>query len=306
MKKRLLVSGLFVLMFVIFGCATRVSDTIQEQAPDSLQEQASEVAQEQIPEVQEQKSDSLTNETIPEEVIEKESSFEDTRCSRTFSPKFSTGPYYNGPLFDAHFHVPITSDKMAERIAREHGEQGSDSTTGYPDPILGKDVTLDEILCFFDKEDVRGVIGFYIPDETQLDGSLEAARDIKEQSSNRISLFLMPARLDAARLDNIQSSYRKLFQGYGEITFYDQDFKDITPSDNTLLEIYDVAERHNLIVMMHPDLNQKKDIEKALQNNPEVDFLLHGFQIENSITDLMDRYPNVYFSIDSAVLYPMM
>ena len=34
--------------------------------------------------------------------------------------------------------------------------------------------------------------------------------------------------------------------------------------------------------------------------------MLHGFQIENSIADLMDRYPNVYFSIDSAVLYPMM
>lgn len=56
MKKRLLVSWIIVLMFVIFGCSTQVSDTIQEQ----------------IPEVQEQKSDSLTNETIPEEVIEEE------------------------------------------------------------------------------------------------------------------------------------------------------------------------------------------------------------------------------------------
>ncbi|MEK6907454.1 MAG: hypothetical protein AABW45_02905, partial [Nanoarchaeota archaeon] len=91
MKKRLL---LFLLVFsvVISGCATRVSDTIQEQ----------------IPEVQEQKSDSFTNETVPKEVIGEEGSFEDTRCSRTFSPKFSTGPYYNGPLFDAHFHMPTT------------------------------------------------------------------------------------------------------------------------------------------------------------------------------------------------------
>ncbi|MEK7503672.1 MAG: hypothetical protein AAB577_01675, partial [Patescibacteria group bacterium] len=32
----------------------------------------------------------------------------------------------------------------------------------------------------------------------------------------------------------------------------------------------------------------------------------HGFQAEDYIIDLMDRYPNVYFSIDSAVLYPMM
>ena len=295
MKKRLLVSGLFVLMFVIFGCATRVSDTIQEQTPDSLQEQASEVAQEQIPEVQEQKSDSLTNETIPEEVIEKESSFEDTRCSRTFSPKFSTGPYYNGPLFDAHFHMPIPLDYS--KIAEGHG--------AISDPILGKDVTLEEILCFFDKEEVRGSIGFYITDEAFLEESLEVARNINEQSSGRISLFLMPVGFKAETLEGVQKSNVGVFKGYGEIAFYFEKLKGVSPNDPNFLEIYNIAGKNSLVVMMHPDLNQKSDIEKVLQSNPDVNFLLHGFEIEDSITGLMDKYPNVYFSVDSAVLYAM-
>ena len=57
--------------------------------------------------------------------------------------------------------------------------------------------------------------------------------------------------------------------------------------------------------MIHPGRNQKSNIGNVLQKNPNVNFLLHGFEIENDIVDLMDKYPNVYFSIDSAVLYAM-
>ena len=308
MKKRLLVSGLFVLMFIIFGCTAQVSDTIQEQTPDSLQEQASEVAREQISEVQEQKSDSFTNETVPEEVIGEEGSFEDTRCSRTFSPKFSTGPYYNGPLFDAHFHVPVTFEHST---LGQNGPTGhainspSTRSTNYRDPILGVDVTVDEILCFFDKEDVRGAIGFYIPNPLDLDESIRAAKDIKQQSSNRINLFLMTGLLDAQSLDNIQNDNINLFKGYGELAFYSQEMAGYTPSSNKFLQIYGVADKHNLVVMIHPGASQKSDIEKALQNNPNVNFLLHGFEIENDVTALMDKYPNVYFSLDSATMYAM-
>jgi len=60
-----------------------------------------------------------------------------------------------------------------------------------------------------------------------------------------------------------------------------------------------------LIVMIHPGRNQKSNIGNVLQKNPNVNFLLHGFEIENDIVDLIDKYPNVYFSIDSAVLYAM-
>lgn len=221
------------------------------------------------------------------------------KCARSFSPKFNAGPHYTGPLFDAHFHMPI-SEEFAEEMSKMHG---GDSVS---DPVLGKDVTLDEILCLFDKERVRGAIGFYMVNVISLGSTLEVARNIKEQSSDSIALFLMPVVLDAEKLNSIHKSNAGLFKGYGELAFYDVSLKPLTPSDQKLLDIYNVAEKHGLIVMMHPDLNQLGNIEKALQNNPGVNFLLHGFQVEDYITDLMDKYPNVYFSIDSAVLYPMM
>jgi len=118
-------------------------------------------------------------------------------------------------------------------------------------------------------------------------------------------LFLMPTTLDAEKLDSLHQSNAGLFKGYGELAFYTMWLKPLTPSDPKLFTIYKVAEKHGLIVMMHPDAGQKSNIETALQNNPGVNFLLHGFQAEDYITDLMDRYPNVYFSIDSAVLYAM-
>ncbi|OGN16559.1 MAG: hypothetical protein A3C81_00855 [Candidatus Yanofskybacteria bacterium RIFCSPHIGHO2_02_FULL_46_19] len=220
-------------------------------------------------------------------------------CARPFSPKLGSVPYYTGPLFDAHFHMP-SSRGLAEMMSQKHGGE----TTS--DPVLGKDVTLEEILCFFNKEEVKGAIGFYALDPTSLGDTLEVARNIKEESLGSIALFLMPITLDAEKLDSLHQSNAGLFKGYGELGFYDVWLKPLTPSDPKLFNIYKVAKKHGLIVMMHPDAGQKSNIETALQNNPGVNFLLHGFQAENYIADLIDRYPNVYFSIDSAVLYPMM
>ena len=34
------------------------------------------------------------------------------------------------------------------------------------------------------------------------------------------------------------------------------------------------------------------------EENPDVQFILHGEQVENDIGDLMDQYPNVYFTVN--------
>ena len=265
---------------------------IPEKIPAKIQEKTKEEVREEI---QKEKLE----ESLEEVGEEPAQSVGATSCSRPFSPQFRAEPYYTGPLFDAHFHMP-SSKGLAEMMSQMHG---GESTS---DPVLGKDVTLKEILCFFDEEKVRGAIGFYTVSVASLGDTLEVARTIKEESLDSIALFLMPVVLDAERLDSLHKSNTGLFKGYGELAFYDVGLKPLTPGDQKLLSIYDVAEKHGLTVMMHPDMGQKSDIERALQNNPRVNFLLHGFEIENDITDLMDRYPNVYFSIDSAVLYPMM
>ena len=222
-------------------------------------------------------------------------------CSRIFAPKYSTGPHYTGPLFDAHFHVPSLIDYT--KVPESHGEFGLNSTT---DPILDKDITLEKILCNFGKEKVRGAIGFSIGAGEFLTETLQMAASVKQRAVDKLNLFLMPIGFSVASLKNIETSNQGLFDGYGEIALYNPSLQGVTPSSKKMQDIYDVAEKHGLVVMMHPDMNQKGDIETALQNNPGVNFLLHGFESEDYVTDLMDKYPNVYFSIDSAVLYPMM
>ena len=267
----------------------KVRERIKAEVKDEIEREKLE--EEQSIEVQKE----IQAEVIQEKEPQKESSVKFSGCSRSFSPKFNAGPYYTGPLFDAHFHMPSVLE-----LAGLEGHAAPDH------PVLGKDITLDEILCFFDKENVRGAIAFNTLDDTRLDESVKAASDMQSQSSGKIRLFLMPTNLATEKLGEIQSSNRQLFEGYGEIALYDQSLQGVTPSSKKMQDIYDVAKKYGLVVMMHPDMGQKGDIEKALQNNPGVNFLLHGFESEDYATDLMDKYPNLYFSIDSAVLYPMM
>lgn len=247
--------------------------------------------------IDEQALDATPDVIVPTAPIAEEVVPKTTECARSFSPQFNAEPYYTGPLFDAHFHMPI-SPGLAEEMSKMHGGHA-------PDLILGQNISLDKILCFFDKENVRGAVAFHTVDVVSLADTLEVARTIKEKSSDSVSLFLMPVVIDTEKLDNLHRSNAGLFKGYGELSFYDDLRKPLTPGSQKLLDLYDVAEKYGLVVMMHPDMGQKSDVEKALQENPQVKFLLHGFESEDYIADLMAKYPNVYFSIDSAVLYPM-
>ncbi|MEK6957363.1 MAG: amidohydrolase family protein [archaeon] len=211
------------------------------------------------------------------------------KCSREFAPEFGAEPYYRGPLFDAHFHMPVVSMMYP----------------GMTDPILDKDVGLEQILCTFDEEGVSGAIAFFIADSRDIEGALEKAHEIVQKSGRNVRLFLMPTNLDADTLRKIDETAPGLFKGYGEIAFYTPYLAGSSPDDSRFSEIYRIAAGNGAIVMMHPDKTQKSSVENALKKNPGVKFLLHGFEIENDVGGLMDKYPNVYFSLDSATLYAM-
>ncbi len=251
-----------------------------------------------------EKFNGVVSEGESDKILDSSPESESLKCKREFSPKYSNSSYYTGALFDAHFHIPVTFDHSSIEQSTT-GHIINNPSTNHKDPMLGKDFIIDEILCFFDKEDVKGSIGFFIPNPGDLDESIQEAKEIKTKSSGKINLFLMPGLLDAQILDNIQKSNPNLFRGYGELAFYSPEMSGYTPSSDKFMEIYNIADKHDLIVMIHPGQNQKSDVEKAVKNNPGVKFLLHGFEIENDITYLMDKYPNVYFSLDSATMYSM-
>jgi hypothetical protein len=99
-------------------------------------------------------------------------------------------------------------------------------------------------------------------------------------------------------LDNILKSNPGLFKGYGELGFYLEPLRKYSPDDDILLQTYDVAEEHNLIVMIHPDGHQKYDVKRAFENNPNVIFFIHGVEIKDNVRDFIE-YPNVFYSLDA-------
>lgn len=210
-------------------------------------------------------------------------------CQREFAPKYTRGPYYQGELFDAHFHVPV-----APGIRSFFIEQ---ATLG-----AGKDVTLNEILCLFDKEKTRGALAFYLPKQTNR-LTIPQAYEIKSYARDKMSLFISPIYISNEDLEKILNENPALFDGIGEIFFYEM-MGWIKPIDGDWAKkIYKLAGERNLPVMIHPCFNQVDKLEKILQENPNTTFILHGRETEREIGDLMSKYSNIYYSVDSAALY---
>ncbi len=296
MKKIILLSLLVIFIFLA-GCAQPVTE--QAASEQSMAEREVESPSERIlvpirePSPNQSLSDSpeLTG-AAQENIIMADSASataaSTSTCSRLFSPQFQAEPYYTGKLFDAHFHFPPAFE---------------DEDEGWRMPVLGKEITLSDILCYFEKEQVKGSFMFYMWDAEDMEGSIQDAVEMKTKLPADVRLFLAPLEMAADELDPIVTKNPGVFDGFGEITFYDPERSGATPDDPVSLEIYQLAAREGLVVMFHPGANQRTKVENALQNNPSTTFLLHGYESEDYITELMDKYPNVYYSIDSATLY---
>ena len=199
-------------------------------------------------------------------------------CDLTLRPKqFNKTPYYTGQLFDAHFHVPNLSE-----------------------------LSINKLLCTSDKEKVKGTILFYWNGQLSLEKRLAEAESIKSASSGKIRVFVAPVQYSLKELGDIESAHKGLFTGYGEMAFYNrgdpsQSYYPKSPDAQQFLDIYALAEKNNFVVMIHPDKGQEQAIENILQKYPTVKFYFHGDEIEGAITGLMDKYPNVYYSIDAVL-----
>ncbi|MBI2665715.1 amidohydrolase family protein [Candidatus Woesearchaeota archaeon] len=288
---------LLALLIVIIGCTS--SENTPEQNSLKMPVQNLENISDTKESLDANVDNAVINKEMPaperepvKEAIVKEESLtpENSVCVRTFTPTFSSGSHYTGPLFDAHFHMPLFVG---------FGEvSGHDGST---DPILDKDVSLKEIICLLDKENSRGLIGFVLGLEYVLDPVLEKTKLVKEQS-DKLHLFLMQFNYEPDALENIQRNNQGLFEGYGEIAFYLPMLKNRNPDDQGFLQIYSIAKKNNFIIMIHPDSGDETQIENAIRDNPDVQFLLHGPEIESKIANLMSKYDNVYYSIDAILI----
>lgn len=222
------------------------------------------------------------------------SKLKEVQCDKTPSLRqFSSDSYYTGPLIDAHVHIPFTFEVPPSIYAE----------ADWDAPILEKEVFAGQIICAFDKENTKSSIGFYAIPSPLKGLAVSPVKQVEQKHTGRIVAFMMPTHVSGLDLmpneiEEVLNSNKGLFKGYGEIAMYKGVYKGMSPDDSSLLEIYKIADKHNLIVMMHPDYGQQQAVERILKEYPNVKFLFHGEEASRYAAEIVGKFPNAYFTID--------
>lgn len=231
---------------------------------------------------------------------------------------------YTGPLIDTHLHIPHPPDSrpLAAELDNPYLEVANLEIYNPQFPSLGVNVSIAEIACTLQNEGTSGAIAFFPVFQPTLGPSLEVVRRTMEQYPDLLFPFISPlgrqGGVPTVRNDDLVRTlavHPGLFDGYGEIALYD-DASSVSatdadnPPDSELFEgIFATATRERLAVYMHPGHEQFDSFDRVLAAFPDVNFIVHGEQIENEITDLMARHRNVYFTVndlygDQYLLHP--
>lgn len=232
--------------------------------------------------------------TVP--VVGAKSSSHITKIQNHCSPQHNTrnqewAPYYKGKLSDSHFHIPSSLD------------------VELPRPRLGENITIKEMVCTLKREGTTSVFAFFpIFTSYPYADFIAAAVGAEERYPQKFIPFLMPPGKDdippsmpAKKIQPMLRDYRGLFQGYGEIGLYDLENRsadDYPPDAPIFQKIYPLIRKHKMMVYFHPGNNHEDNLEQVLTQHPDIDFIVHGDQIQPYIDDLMDQYDNIYYSVD--------
>ena len=228
-----------------------------------------------------------------------ESAFDSSPCPTAPEVEFDDG-YYSGPLIDSHFHVPHIPDSSTRPL----------DSLDNSKPLLGRNIFLSDLVCTLEHEGTTKVFAFFpVWPEIDYRFPLEVASRTMEQYPNLFVPFLMPPgpddvppTADAHTLKQMLSDTPGLFQGYGEIGLYElgtrRKASDYPPDSPIFLEIYPVVKEHALMVYLHPGWAHEDSLERVLATYAEIDFIVHGEQVESEIGDLMTKFSNVFFTVN--------
>ncbi|MBI4407906.1 MAG: amidohydrolase family protein [Candidatus Kerfeldbacteria bacterium] len=199
--------------------------------------------------------------------------------------------YYTGPLIDTHLHIPSPEDS----------DNGN--------PVLWQDLSLKDIACTLKQEGTESAFAFFpIYVGSPLDEFYLAAERAQAKYPDLFVRFINPPgnqsgvpTVTANRLKKLLKDHDGLFQGYGEIALYGHDGEAVNPyhpNAEIFLEIYTVANKRQMLVYFHPGVDQLDSFAEVLAQYPNINFVVHGEQIEQEVGDLMDVYPNIYFTVN--------
>ncbi len=179
-------------------------------------------------------------------------------------------------------------------------------------PLLGKNIKISDIVCTLEHEGTDKVFAFFpvYPDIPKQ--MVEVVKRTMEQYPKYFVPFIMAPDSDdsprglstvkASVLREMLSIYPSLFRGYGEIGLYQREggSRELPPDDPVLEDIYPVVRENKLTIYFHPGENMEDNFEIVLKENPDINFIVHGEQIEepDKIGALMKKYPNIYFTVN--------
>lgn len=193
--------------------------------------------------------------------------------------------YYTGALIDTHLHIPSPED------------------SGDGNPVLWQDMTMKDIACTLQAEGTQAAWSFFPVHvgSPPYDQFYKAAERAEAKYPDLFVRFINPPGKPAGvptvtvnRLRTFLTATGDLFQGYGEIALYNYD----GPTADIFQKIYAVVRKRKLLVYYHPGVDQIDSFAEVLADNPDINFIVHGEQIEQDVATLMDQYPNIYFTVN--------
>lgn len=232
-------------------------------------------------------------------------------CPDIQEPEYPAS-YYQGPLLDAHLHIPAIPDwsPKEDNFPEDDVPKGR---FGGPQALLGWNVKMSEIACTVKQEGTHKNFAFFpvYEGETSL-YLLEIWNRAMHEYQQQFTPFIMSSgndhepdgfpTVDAKTLQEMLAVYPGLFEGYGEIGLYEREnggSPELPPDALRLQEIYPLVRENNLVVYFHLGEGHKDNFEKVLRQNPDITFIWHGDQLSVSeVKDILSEYPNVYYGID--------
>ncbi len=296
--------SVIVILFVGYNVFKYTVKTITEREVKRItQEQVSKITHNEIERITTDETDRITEQEMlritQEQAQQVTSSMENEEVKCDLKPKtreFAAQPYYSGSLIDSHVHMPVASN-IVSSVAIQ---------SGFEDMPHEGQVSLDYIHCLFKSEGISKLYGFFLVPNLVAEQSINSIVDITKKYPDTFIAFYMPTPIDSVNpspveVERIFDENEGLFSGIGEIKFAFDEVKNHGPLDPDYMELYGLAEKKNMIVMMHPASDHKDEVERIIKEYPKVKFLLHGGHADNWIIDVISKYPNVYYSIDATI-----
>ena len=221
--------------------------------------------------------------------------------------------YYAGPLIDTHLHIPqLPDDGFGDDGDEDHGDISEtrgkdgelyDSIAEEDLPLLGRAVNISDIACTLQNEGTTKAFAFFptfLDIENQL---IEVAHRTMEAYPGLFIPFMQSSgsevsTVEAELLQEWLQISPDLFFGLGELG--DSPTEPINPPLDSVIytENFEVARDHNLAVYYHTGVGHQENMATALQRFSDLTFIVHGDFVRPHIQDLMDRYPNIYFTFN--------